>query len=200
MWMFESCFPPSENLPAKPRVVIVPGMGIEAVYEKYWYAFMKTRLEESGRFSEVVLRDMPDAFEAKESVWLPFIRSSLKVDENTVFIGHSSGAVAGMRLLEDSKLLGAVLISACHTDLDYDFEKLTGYFDRPWKWNQIRRNAHWIHVYHSEDDPYIPRAEADHIAENLHASIYKCYKDRSHFFLTKDVEEVISDIFKILDQ
>ena len=38
-------------------------------------------------------------------------------DANTVLVGHSSGAVAAMRLLEKTPLLGAVLVSACHTDL-----------------------------------------------------------------------------------
>ena len=34
-----------------------------------------------------------------------------------MLVGHSSGAVAAMRLLEKTPLLGAVLVSACHTDL-----------------------------------------------------------------------------------
>ena len=136
---------------------------------------------------------MPDAFEAKESFWLPFIRSSLKVDENTVYIGHSSGAVAGMRLLEDSKLLGAVLISACHTDLGDAGERKAGYYNRPWKWTQITSNAEWILQYHSDDDPFIPRAEADHVAWSLQSD-YTCFSDRSHFFSPSDVEDVIRDI------
>ena len=71
---------------------------------------------------------MPDPIEAKSSVWLPFIKDELEVDEYTLVIGHSSGAVAAMRLLETTKLLGLILISACHTDLGKPSEASSGYY------------------------------------------------------------------------
>jgi hypothetical protein len=40
---------------------------------------------------------MPDPMEAKESIWIPFLKE-IGVDEHTLIIGHSSGAVCGMRL------------------------------------------------------------------------------------------------------
>lgn len=124
-----------------PRVIIVPGNGCSPVYDANWYAFMKQKLDATEKFSEVILRDMPDPMRARESIWLPFIRHTLLVDENTIFIGHSSGAVAGMRLLEDTKLLGCVLVAACHTDLGDMGERLSGYYNRAWKWNKIKSNA-----------------------------------------------------------
>jgi uncharacterized protein len=42
---------------------------------------------------------------------------NIKADENTILIGHSSGAEAAMRYLETYKLLGCVLVGACHTDV-----------------------------------------------------------------------------------
>ena len=49
--------------------------------------------------------------------WLSSAQLGGAQDANTVLVGHSSGAVAAMRLLEKTPLLGAVLVSACHTDL-----------------------------------------------------------------------------------
>ena len=43
-----------------------------------------------------MMEDMPDPYEAKESIWLPFIRDKLKVDGNTIVVGHSSGAEAAV--------------------------------------------------------------------------------------------------------
>ncbi len=80
-----------------PRVVIVPGNGCSPVLEANWYKWMRDCL--------------------RETIWLPFIQNELRVDDNTILIGHSSGAVAGLRLLENVRLLGCVLVAACHTDL-----------------------------------------------------------------------------------
>lgn len=38
-----------------------------------------------------------DPVTARESKWLPFMKEQLKCDENTIIIGHSSGAEAAMR-------------------------------------------------------------------------------------------------------
>ena len=84
---------------------------------------------------------MPDPFEAKESIWLPFIREELLVNEETIVIGHSSGAEAAMRLLENTKVKGCILVSACHTDLGIESERIAGYYSRPWLWNAIKTNA-----------------------------------------------------------
>jgi len=43
---------------------------------------------------------MPDPYKAREKIWIPFIKEKLKNEENIYIIGHSSGAVCLMRLLE----------------------------------------------------------------------------------------------------
>eukprot|EP01036_Dinobryon_divergens_P042865 gene42865-56983_t len=52
---------------------------------------MKQQLESSGKFSNVILNNMPDPIDAHESVWLPYLRKEIGIDENTIIIGHSSG-------------------------------------------------------------------------------------------------------------
>ena len=102
-------------------------------------AWAATELRAKGWFSEVVCRTFPDPHRAREKIWVPFLQKQCACvrpqpsppplgprlsrcwwgaqDANTVLVGHSSGAVAAMRLLEKTPLLGAVLVSACHTDL-----------------------------------------------------------------------------------
>ena len=81
---------------------------------------------------------MPDPYTAKEKIWIPYIKDTLKADENTLLIGHSSGAEAAMRYLESYKLAGALLVSACYTDRGKKSEKESGYYDRPWEWEKIK--------------------------------------------------------------
>ena len=35
----------------------------------------------------------------RRSIWLPYMKDELKVDEQTIIIGHSSGACAAIRLV-----------------------------------------------------------------------------------------------------
>lgn len=64
---------------------------------------------------------------------MPFLQRQCACDADTIVVGHSSGAVACMRLLESTRLRGAVLVSACHTDLGDAGERAAGYYSRPWQ-------------------------------------------------------------------
>ena len=181
------------SLRVLPRAVIVPGNGCGDVFSANWYAHMKEQLDLSKCFSGVALRPMPDPVQAREAIWLPFIRDQLRAGPDTVLIGHSSGAEAGMRFLESSRLLGLVLVSACHTDLGDEGERRAGYYSRPWDWSSIRANVQWVLQYHSRDDPFIPVAEAEFVARSI-GSEFSCFEDRSHFFRPADVDSIIQDL------
>ena len=81
---------------AAPRVVIVPGNGMEGDLEDLrscnFYGFAETEFAKRG--FEVRMQPMPDPLYAKESVWVPFITDVLGADESAVLVGHSSGAGA----------------------------------------------------------------------------------------------------------
>jgi len=179
-----------------PRCVIVPGNGCTPIARSNWYAQAAAALRRSGLFSEVVCRDMPDPYVARESVWLPFLVDKCGADADTVLIGHSSGAEATMRLLETSRLRGAVLVSACWTDLGEPNETAAGYYSRPWEWAAIKANAGFIAQFHSLDDPFIPPAEAQHVAENLQSE-YIEHESSSHFF---DWGSLEADLMQVLTE
>ena len=46
------------------------------------------------------------------SIWLPFMKENLLVDEETIIIGHSSGACAAVRYAEENKVAGIILVGA----------------------------------------------------------------------------------------
>ena len=134
----------SSSATTKLRAVIVPGNGDGDIEHSNWYAWIAGKLRNDERFDEVVLKNMPDPIRARRDIWLPFMRTEMGCDPRTVVIGHSSGAVAAMRLLETDKLHGAVLVSACHTDLGDANERASGYYPPsggPWQYEAMMANA-----------------------------------------------------------
>jgi predicted alpha/beta hydrolase family esterase len=112
------------------RILIIAGMGCSPVRRCNWYEWLEKELLKKG--FNVILEQMPDPYAARESYWVPFIRETLKVDKDTILIGHSSGCQAIMRLIEKDKVHGVILVSACHTDLGMEIERASEYYNRPW--------------------------------------------------------------------
>lgn len=172
------------------RVVLIPGMGCTPVASSNWYAWFANQMEQRSYVDECILRDFPDPYQCKESVWVPFIKDEIGLDESTVIVGHSSGAACAMRLLEDDdcpKLLGAILVAAAHTDLGDPHEAKSEYFNRPWQWEKMKQGAQHIVLFHGTDDHLILVQEARFIASKMSSETdsnfeYKEMDGMSHFF------------------
>jgi predicted alpha/beta hydrolase family esterase len=159
------------------KVIFVPGNGGGGPNDN-WFPYLKKKLEQLGIC--VIASEFPDNVLARESFWIPFLKDTLQADDQTVIVGHSSGAIAAMRFAEISCLLGSVIVGAYHTDLGMHTEKQSGYFNRPWNWEAIQKNQRWIIQFASEDDPWIPIEEARFVHEHLQTEYYE-YKDQGHF-------------------
>jgi len=143
-----------------------------------WLPYLKEELEKIG--VRVLSPQFPDAELARASYWLPFLKDNLKADEQTMIIGHSSGAIAAMRYAETNRILGSVLVGAYHTDLGLENEKLSGYFDTPWNWEAIKKNQKWIIQFASTNDPWIPIAEAQFVRDRLKTEYHES-GEQGHF-------------------
>lgn len=161
------------------KVAIIPGNGSGDIFHANWYGWAYKKINEISGVS-CDLRNMPDPCTARESIWIPFMHNEMKCDENTIIIGHSSGAEAAMRYAETYKVKGIILVSACHTDLGDENEKASGYYNRPWEWEKIKENTGFIVQFGSTDDPFIPWSEQDHVANMLNTDLKK-FTDRGHF-------------------
>lgn len=159
-----------------PNAILIPGNGGCSPADG-WYPWVERELQALGL--DVINRQFPDSVKARAQFWLPFLEE-LGAGEDTILIGHSSGAVAAMRYAETHVLLGSVLVGVCHTDLGDAFEAQSGYYAAPWPWARIRGNQQFIAIYNSTDDPHIPIAEARHVAAQLKASYFE-FTDRGHF-------------------
>lgn len=159
------------------KVIFIPGNGGGGPNDN-WFPYLKEKLEPLK--VKVIASEFPDNQLARESYWIPFLKNDLKADEQTVLIGHSSGAIAAMRFAETNRLLGSVIVGGYHTDLGLAAEKQSGYFNRPWKWDIIKHNQKWIIQFASPNDPWIPIAEARYLHEKLNTEYHEL-PDQGHF-------------------
>ena len=159
------------------KVIFIPGNGGCTTHDN-WYPDTKKALEQQGL--QVIAAEFPDPMLALASYWLPFLLNELSVDEDTILVGHSSGAIAAMRLAEQHKILGSVLVGAYHTDLNMDTERQSGYFTKPWDWVSIKRHQQWIILFASQDDPWIAIEEPRYIHQQLDCEYHE-FKNQGHF-------------------
>ena len=170
-----------------PKVILIHGNG-GCTAGDIWLPWVERELAAAG--IDVINRTFPDNVKARARHWLPFLEE-LGADDQTILIGHSSGAVAAMRYAETHRLLGSVLVGVCHTDLGDAGEAASGYYDAPWQWDRIRNNQRWIGIYQSSDDPLIPVAEARFVAAQLKCSYFE-HSDRGHFIDSREFPELVA--------
>ena len=176
--------PDSSSRPT--RAILIHGNGGGTAGD-IWFPWLERELSALGL--EVINQTFPDNIRARAKIWLPFL-DELGADDNTILIGHSSGAVAAMRYAETHRIAGSILVSVCHTDLGDADERASGYYMAPWQWQKIRGNQPWIAIYQSTDDPLIPVAEARFVASQLKCSYFE-FEDRGHFVDQHDFPEVV---------
>lgn len=173
-------------MPSPRKVILIHGNGGSTAGD-LWLPSVERALTAMGL--DVINRTFPDNVKARAEIWLPFLEE-LGADEQTILIGHSSGAVAALRYAESHRLLGSVLVSVCHTDLGDPGEAASGYYRTPWPWPQIRDHQQWVAIFHSTDDPLIPAAEARFVAAQLRCSYFE-FSDRGHFLDQREFPELV---------
>lgn len=177
------------------KAILAPGNGGGSPQDN-WFPYLERELPKLG--IEVINTQFPDAVLARREYWLPFIKE-LGADEDTIIIGHSSGAVAAMRYAEDNNILGSVLVGTCYTDLGEETEKESHYYDDPWRWDDIKKHQQWIMQFASVDDPFIPIEEARYVHEKLATEYYE-YEDQGHFGHGAAPRETFPELVEALRQ
>jgi predicted alpha/beta hydrolase family esterase len=179
------------------KIILLPGNGDCDMETTNWYKWVADELRK--RDYQVISQNMPDPEIARKDIWFPFVVNELKADKNTIIIGHSSGGVAALRLLEDHQLLGAIVIGVNYTDLDDEMEKQSGYYDVPWQWQKIKQNAEWIAQFASLDDPYIPIEQPRFIHQQLESEYHE-YTDQGHFGSPHEELKTFPKLIEIIEQ
>lgn len=178
------------------RVIILHGNGGSTGNDD-WYPYIKSNLAAIG--VECFTPDLPDNVLARKKYWFPFFTDVLKLNPQDIVIGASSGALAILKYTEDHKIGASILVGTYYTDLGYEDERTSGYFDTPWNWQKIKANLEWTAIFASTDDPYIPIAEPQFIRDQLGSEYFE-FNDRGHFGSHKNPTLEFPELLKFLKE
>ena len=147
-----------------------------------WFMWLKGVL--IGMGYRVWLPQLPDAEAPDAKKYTEFLLSnkSFVYDEETVVVGHSSGAVEVLHLLqnlpEGTKIKAAVLVAAFKDDLGW--ESLRGMFEEKLDFDAIKKHCGRFVFLHSDDDPYCPVAHAEYLASKTGGEL-ALFEGQGHF-------------------
>ncbi len=142
--------------------------GTASSSESNWFPWLKEKLEDRGW--NVWAPDLPGAMHPNIKKYNDFIFSSdWEFNTDSVIVGHSSGSVAILGLLQelphDTTIDTAVLAGSFTNDLGRD--DLKGLFEEPFDFEKIRTRARRFVFLHSDNDPWCPLSGAEELAEKL---------------------------------
>lgn len=151
------------------KAIILPGNGLaedDDMAEVMWYGYMQEHLENKLGIS-CKLAVPPDPLYAREHIWKKFAVETMGLDADTLLIGHSSGAACALRLMEEHKTAGCILVSAYDNDLGDKLERGSGYFSRPFDYEKMKANTPFVIQWHSRNDHLVPVECAARVAAGL---------------------------------
>lgn len=151
-----------------------------------WFPWLKDELENLG-LDEVWVPDLPAADRPNVERYTAFLLEKDWDFNDSLLIGHSSGAVEVLHLLENlpegTKVKAAIMVAVFKGDLGWqDLRDLGGLkFD----YEKIKNRANKLIVVHSDDDPHCPIEGAREIASNLGAEFIEMH-GMKHFSVNTD--------------
>lgn len=156
-----------------------------------WYPWLQRSLELEGW--KVWVPNLPGSDKPNLETYLNYIfgNKEWQFNDESYIIGHSSGAVAGLgvlqRLQDEIKIAKYIGVGAFKDNLGRD--DLKGLFIEPLDYEKIKRHAARLMFLHSEDDKSVPLDQAKALATALDAELI-VKKGEGHFH-TEDGEKHI---------
>ena len=138
-----------------------------------WYPWMKTKLESMGYMVLVPAFPTP-AGQSYES-WRAVIKNYVPTfDEETIIIGHGSGGLFALRILEEitKQIHGLFLVAAYAKKIGHaGYDRVNESMIHEFNFDTIKSHAMIVHVYAGDDDPFVPRAVSDELATQLNVPL-----------------------------
>lgn len=166
-----------------------------ATPESDWYPWLKTELEKKGYHVEIPSIPTMDSASPDLETMLKFIADNELVDDETVVVGHSLGAVLALRLAERVRFEKGILLAV------WDYNDLTPEHQSFWKTAinhaLIRKNVpSWVMII-SDNDPYVTKFIAHEVAARLDAKTVDA-GIRGHFLAKDDGVTQVSEILEFV--
>lgn len=161
--------------------------GTEGSSQENWFPWLKDELEKNGY--KVWVPDLPGAEHPNIYKYNEFIfaNKDFIFNDETIIIGHSSGAVAGMGVLQylpvGIKIKKLIMVAGFLGNLDWD--ALDDLKDIDWNWQKIKESAGKIVLVHSDNDPYVPIEHGNKLKDILSAELI-ILVGQKHFSMSGD--------------
>lgn len=150
------------------KAIIVHGWGADS--GSNWFPWLKRELEKLG--IETVCPDMPDPHYPMKQEWMDELRTivpSFAEKDEIILIGHSLGGPAILRLLETfgkgEKARAAILVSGFTGDIG--IPQILNFTEGAFDFAKIKKAASEFYIINSDNDPYVPISEGEHLAIEL---------------------------------
>jgi hypothetical protein len=157
--------------------------GTDNTSQKNWIPWLKMELKKRGY--KVFTPDLPHADKPNIERYNKFIFSQWIFDKDSIVVGHSSGAVAILGLLEklptDTIIDKAILVAGFIDDLDY--EPVKDMFVKPFDYQRIKTQSKGFTFFHSENDPFVPLWHGEKLQDVLGGELV-VMKGQAHFSTT----------------
>lgn len=167
------------------KFIILHGTG--ASPESNWFRWLEGELGKGGH--TVWLPQLPGADEPNEKTYTDFLlgpEAPFAIDAETILVGHSSGAVEILKLLQvlegNISVASSILVSAFKNNLEWD--ALIGLFNQPFDFENIKQHCRRFVFVHSDDDPYVPLEHAQYLSEKTDGEL-RILKGQGHFNIEK---------------
>lgn len=140
--------------------------------EENWFPWLKKELEKLGH--KVFVPAFPTPENQTLASWLKvFEPYSNYLNAKSIVIGHSLGPPFLLRLLEDHRVKSFYSIAGFANSPGNQFdESMLTFTQHNFKWRKILENCQHFHVLHGDNDPYVPLAKANELAEKLHTKVH----------------------------
>lgn len=163
------------------NALILHGTGNDST--RNWLPWLKKELERRGY--TVWVPDLPHADKPNITTYNRFIFPKWKLNEDSILIGHSSGAVAILGILEQLpetiQVDKAILVAGFTDDLNSD--SLKEMFVKPFDYSKIKTRAKKFIFFQFDNDPYVPVWHGEKLQNFLGGELV-FMKDQAHFSTT----------------
>lgn len=161
------------------RAVIIHGWN--SVPDEGWRPWLAKELHDRGY--EVHMPAMPNTAHPQQDEWVQCIKDLVGTpDEKTLLIGHSLGAAAMLRYLEQlpkEERVGAVIFVAGFSN-SVGIAETENFVADHFQWDAIHSHCKTFVALHSDNDRYVSRSEGDTFRDKLGANVV-VIPDGGHF-------------------
>lgn len=150
--------------------------------DENWVPWLKKELEKMDY--KVFTPKFPTPDDQNLENWMKVFEPYFeKVDEDSIFVGHSLGPAFILSVLEriQVKVKACFFVAPFITNIgNPDFDIINKTFYKNFDWKKIKHNCKKFYIFQSDNDPYVPMEKGGELASNLHIGVIKL-KNAGHF-------------------